>query len=68
MSLRGRADAVSGRMDSMRTALLGPCAAPGTEFLIEFSTVIVDCAVRLHQELGPGPMESVYEFTLARRL
>jgi hypothetical protein len=55
-------------MDSMRTELLGPCAAPGTEFLIEFSTVIVDCAVRLYQELGPGPMESVYEFTLARRL
>lgn len=68
MSLRGRADAVSGRRDSMRTELLGPCAASGTEFLIKFSTVIVDCAVRLHQELGPGLMESVYEFTLARRL
>ena len=34
----------------------------------DIGTVIVDCAVRLHQELGPGLMESVYEFALARRL
>ncbi|MFO0916442.1 MAG: GxxExxY protein [Pirellulales bacterium] len=34
----------------------------------EIGSRIVDCAVRLHMELGPGLMESVYEITLANRL
>lgn len=31
-------------------------------------TAVVDCAVQLHQALGPGLLESVYEVTLARQL
>lgn len=31
-------------------------------------TIIVDCAVRLHQDLGPGLLETVYEVILARQL
>lgn len=34
----------------------------------EIGTAIVDCAVRLHKELGPGLLESVYRAVLARRL
>lgn len=34
----------------------------------EVGTVVVDCAVQLHQDLGPGLLESVYEVTLARKL
>ena len=34
----------------------------------EIGTAIVDCAVHLHQDLGPGLLESVYEVTLARKL
>lgn len=34
----------------------------------EIGTMIVDCAVRLHQDLGPGLLETVYEVTLARKL
>lgn len=34
----------------------------------EIGTVIVDCAVHLHQDLGSGLLESVYEVTLARKL
>ena len=34
----------------------------------EIGTVIVDCAVHLHQNLGPGLLETVYEVTLARKL
>jgi len=34
----------------------------------EIGTVIVDCAVRLHRDLGPGLLETVYELTLARKL
>ena len=34
----------------------------------EIGTVIVDCAVHLHQDLGPGLLETVYEVTLARKL
>ncbi|MBN1546196.1 MAG: GxxExxY protein [Syntrophaceae bacterium] len=30
--------------------------------------IVVDCAVRLHKELGPGLLESVYEVILAREL
>ncbi len=31
-------------------------------------TVIVDCAIHLHQDIGRGPLETVYEVTLARKL
>ena len=34
----------------------------------EIGTAIVDCAVHLHQDLGPGLLETVYEVTLAREL
>ena len=34
----------------------------------ETGTVIVDCAVHLHQDLGPGQLETFYEVTLARKL
>jgi len=34
----------------------------------EIGTIIVDCAVELHRNLGPGLLETVYEATLARAL
>jgi GxxExxY protein len=34
----------------------------------EIGTVIVDCAVHLHQDLGPGLLETVYEVTMAQKL
>jgi GxxExxY protein len=34
----------------------------------EIGKTIVDCAVRLHKELGPGLLESVYEVLLAHQL
>ncbi len=34
----------------------------------EIGKIVVDCAVRLHQELGPGLFETVYEVLLAREL
>jgi len=34
----------------------------------EIGKIIVDCAVRLHKELGPGLLESVYEVLLANEL
>lgn len=34
----------------------------------EIGTLIVDCAVELHRNLGPGLLETVYEVTLARAL
>ena len=34
----------------------------------EIGTVVVDCAVRLHTELGPGLLETVYEVLLAHML
>nr|MDA3961435.1 GxxExxY protein [Planctomycetota bacterium] len=34
----------------------------------DIGTVIVDCAVRLHQDLGPGLLETVYEVSLAQKL
>lgn len=34
----------------------------------QIGTIIVEEAVRLHQELGPGLLESVYETLLAHRL
>ena len=34
----------------------------------DIAAVIVDCAVRLHQNLGPGLLETAYEVTLAHKL
>ena len=34
----------------------------------EIGMIVVDCAVRLHMELGPGLLESVYEVLLAHML
>ena len=34
----------------------------------DIGTIIVDCAVELHRNLGPGLLETVYEVTLARSL
>ncbi len=34
----------------------------------EIGTIIVDCAIALHRDLGPGLLETVYEVTLARAL
>lgn len=31
-------------------------------------TEVVDCAVRIHRDLGPGLLETVYERVLARAL
>jgi iron complex transport system substrate-binding protein len=36
--------------------------------LDEITGAIIDCAVKLHQSLGPGLLESVYEPILARDL
>ncbi len=34
----------------------------------EIGKIVVDCAVKLHMELGPGLLESVYEVLLVHRL
>lgn len=34
----------------------------------EVGTIVVECAIGLHRELGPGLLESVYELALARRI
>ena len=34
----------------------------------EIGGIIVDCAVKIHRELGPGLLESVYEIVLAHEL
>jgi GxxExxY protein len=34
----------------------------------DIGTIIVDCALDLHRNLGPGLLETVYEVTLARAL
>jgi len=34
----------------------------------EIGTLIVDSAVHLHQDLGPGLLETVYEVSLAAKL
>ena len=34
----------------------------------EIGAIVVDCAVRLHMELGPGLLETVYEVILAHQL
>jgi GxxExxY protein len=34
----------------------------------DIGTIVVDCAVKLHRDLGPGLLESVYEAILAHEL
>jgi GxxExxY protein len=34
----------------------------------EIGTIVVDTAIRVHRELGPGLLESVYEIVLAHEL
>jgi len=34
----------------------------------ELGRMVVDCAVRLHKELGPGLLETVYEVLMAHEL
>jgi GxxExxY protein len=34
----------------------------------EIGKIVVDCSIRLHKELGPGLLESVYEVLLAQLL
>ncbi|MEW5817984.1 MAG: GxxExxY protein [Spirochaetota bacterium] len=34
----------------------------------DIGTIIVDCAIAVHRELGPGLLETVYEIVLAREL
>jgi GxxExxY protein len=34
----------------------------------EIGSIIVDCAIKIHQKLGPGLLESVYEVVLAHEL
>ena len=34
----------------------------------EIETLIIDSAIHLHQDLGPGLVETVYEVTLAAKL
>lgn len=34
----------------------------------EIGKIVVDCAVRLHKELGPGLLETVYEVLLSHEL
>ncbi len=34
----------------------------------DIGAIVVDCAVRLHKELGPGLLESVYEVFMAHEL
>jgi len=34
----------------------------------EIGTIVVECAVAIHRELGPGLLETVYEVVLAREL
>ena len=34
----------------------------------EIGRIVVDCAIRLHMELGPGLLETVYEVLLAHQI
>ncbi len=34
----------------------------------DIGTIVVDCAIAVHRELGPGLLENVYEIALAREL
>jgi GxxExxY protein len=34
----------------------------------EIGTIVIECAIEVHRELGPGLLETVYEVVLARQL
>jgi GxxExxY protein len=34
----------------------------------ELASIVVDCAFHLHSDLGPGPLETVYEAILSKQL
>ncbi len=34
----------------------------------EIGTIVIDAAIAVHRELGPGLLETVYEIVLAREL
>jgi len=34
----------------------------------EIGTIVVECAIEVHRELGPGLLETVYEVVMAREL
>jgi len=34
----------------------------------EIGTIVVDCSIAIHRELGPGLLETVYEIVLVREL
>jgi len=34
----------------------------------EIGTIVIECAIEVHRELGPGLLETVYEVVLAREL
>ncbi len=34
----------------------------------DIGTIVIDCAIAVHRELGPGLLENVYEIALAREL
>ena len=34
----------------------------------EYTSAIIECAIEVHKELGPGLLESVYEICLAQLL
>lgn len=34
----------------------------------EISSIVVNCAIKVHRELGPGLLESVYEICLQKEL
>jgi GxxExxY protein len=46
----------------------GPGSAALPEGVNRISGAVVDCAISVHRELGPGLLESVYELCLAREL
>lgn len=52
-------------MKDSREAAKARSSEPNVE---EASSIIVDCAYRLHVEAGPGLLETVYEVVLARML
>lgn len=37
---------------------------PGVEHLNHFTSIILDSAIRVHKEMGPGLLESVYHYCL----
>lgn len=44
---------------------MSPLATPSLE---DIATTVVDCSYKIHTEVGPGLLETVYEASLARML